>query len=153
MRGRVSSLLLRADSPSRLVGVVVASLAVAAITAIIFPLRTVSPAVSNGVLYLIAVLLVSTVWGLWLGLLTSVASAAAFNFFHIPPTGRFTVADGRNRVALAVFFVAAVVAGSVADLARARASEAELRAGGGAAGRRVRFAVGGDRAQNGDGSR
>jgi two-component system sensor histidine kinase KdpD len=127
IRARASSLFLRADPPSPLAGVVVASLAVAAITAIIFPLRTVSPPVSNGVLYLLAVLLVSTVWGLWLGFVTSVASAAAFNFFHIPPTGRFTVDDGRNWVALAVFLVAAVVAGSVADLARARATEAELR--------------------------
>jgi two-component system sensor histidine kinase KdpD len=105
----------------------VATLAVAATTLVIFPLRTVSPAVSNGVLYLLAVLLVSTVWGLWLGLVTSIESAAAFNYFHIPPTGRFTIADGRNWVALAVFFAAAVVAGSVADLARARAAEAELR--------------------------
>jgi two-component system, OmpR family, sensor histidine kinase KdpD len=127
MRARASSLLLRAQPPSRLAGVVVALLGVAAITAVIFPLRTISPPVSNGVLYLLVVLLVSTVWGLWLGVLTSLVSAAAFNFFHIPPTGRFTVADGRNWVALGMFFVAAVVASSVADLARARATEAELR--------------------------
>src|SRR4051794_20720795 len=127
MRARVSSLLLRAEPPSPLAGVLVPLLAVAGITVVIFPLRTVSPAVSNGVLYLLAVLLVSTVWGLWLGLATSVLSAAAFNYFHIPPVGRFTIADGRNWVALAVFLVAAVVASSVADLARARAAEAELR--------------------------
>src|SRR3954451_7963400 len=91
------------------------------------PLRSLSPAVSNGVLYLLAVLLVSTVWGLWLGLLTSVISLAAFNFFHIAPTGHFTISEGRNWVALGVFFAAAVVAGSVADLARSRATEGELR--------------------------
>jgi two-component system sensor histidine kinase KdpD len=127
MRARVSSLLLRAEPPSPLAGVLVALLAVAAITAVIFPLRSLSPAVSNGVLYLLAVLLVSTVWGLWLGLLTSVISLAAFNFFHIAPTGHFTISEGRNWVALGVFFAAAVVAGSVADLARSRATEAELR--------------------------
>jgi two-component system sensor histidine kinase KdpD len=127
VRTRASSLLLRPEPPSRAAGVVVALLAVAATTLVIFPLRTVSPAVSSGVLYLLAVLLVSTVWGLGLGLATSVASAAAFNFFHIPPTGRFTISDGRNWVALGVFLVAAVVAGSVADLARARAAEAEQR--------------------------
>jgi two-component system sensor histidine kinase KdpD len=126
-RDRASSLLLRPQPPPRAAGVAVAVLAVAAITALIFPLRTVSPAVSNGVLYLLAVLLVSTVWGLWLGLMTGVLSAAAFNFFHIPPTGRFTIADGRNWVALVVFLVAAVVASSVADLARARAAEADQR--------------------------
>jgi two-component system, OmpR family, sensor histidine kinase KdpD len=127
IRTGASAFLLRPNAPSRLAGVAVAMVAVAAITLLIFPLRTISPAVSNGVLYLIAVLLVSTVWGLWLGLFTSVMSAAAFNWFHIPPTGRFTIADGRNWVALGVFFVAAVVAGSVADLAKARAAEAERR--------------------------
>jgi two-component system sensor histidine kinase KdpD len=89
-----------------LVGVAVAASAVAAITALIFPLREISPAESTGVAYLVAVLLVSTIWGLRLGLLTSVASAAAFNFFHLPPTGRFTIAEGRHWVALGTFLVA-----------------------------------------------
>ena len=105
----------------------VAALAVAAITALIFPLREISPAESSGVAYLLAVLLVATIWGLWLGLLTSVACAAAFNFFHLPPTGQFTIADSRHWVALGMFLAAAVVASAVAELARSRASEAEQR--------------------------
>jgi two-component system sensor histidine kinase KdpD len=127
MRARASSLLLRAEPPSRLAGVVVAMLGVAAITVVIFPLRSVSPPVSNGVLYLLVVLLVSTVWGLWLGLLTSVISLAAFNFFHIPPTGRFSIAEAENWVALLVFLVAAVVASTLSDLASTRARDAERR--------------------------
>jgi two-component system sensor histidine kinase KdpD len=79
------------------------------------------------VLYLLAVLLVSTVWGLRLGLATSVAAALAFNFFHLPPTGRFTIAEAENWVALLVFLVAAVVASSLAELARTRAVEADRR--------------------------
>jgi two-component system sensor histidine kinase KdpD len=122
-----ASRLLGSDPPSVFVGLVVAALAVAAITGLIFPLREVSPAASSGVAYLLAVLLVSTIWGLWLGVLTSVASAAAFNFFHLPPTGRFTIADSRHWVALAVFLVAAIMASAVAELARSRASEAEQR--------------------------
>ena len=51
-------------------------------------------------------LLVATVWGAWLGIATALASALAFNFFHIPPTGRFTIAEGENWVGLVVFFVA-----------------------------------------------
>ncbi len=78
-------------------------------------------------LYLLAVLLVSTVWGLRLGLLTSVAAALAFNFFHLPPSGRFTIADAENLVALVAFLVAAVVASSLSDLARTRAAEADRR--------------------------
>jgi two-component system, OmpR family, sensor histidine kinase KdpD len=121
------SRLLRPERPSFLAGLMVALLAVAAITALIFPLREISPAESNGVAYLLAVLLVATIWGFRLGVLTSVACAAAFNFFHLPPTGRFTLADSRHWVALGVFLAAAIVACGVAELARSRASEAEQR--------------------------
>ena len=110
MRARVSRLSLQPEPPPFLAGLIVAVLAVVAVTAALFPLRQISPATANGVLYLLPVLLVSTVWGLWFGLGTSVLSAAAFNFFHLPPTGRFTIADSRNWVALVAFLVAAVVA-------------------------------------------
>jgi two-component system, OmpR family, sensor histidine kinase KdpD len=118
---------MRAQSRSPLVGLLVAAAAVAGTTGIIFAIRPHVPVLSTGVLYLLGVLLVSSTWGLWLGLLTSVASAAAFNFFHIPPTGRFTIDDPANWVGLAVYLVAAVVVSAFADAARARADEAELR--------------------------
>jgi two-component system sensor histidine kinase KdpD len=127
MRARASRVFLRPEPAPAAVGVLVAALAVAAITALIFPLRHISPPASMGVAYMLAVLLVSTIWGLRLGLLTALASAAAFNFFHLPPMGRFTVADEHNAVALGIFFLAAVVAAWVADLARSRASEAQQR--------------------------
>ncbi|MGH2945496.1 MAG: sensor histidine kinase [Solirubrobacteraceae bacterium] len=112
---------------SRALGVLVAGLAVAITTVVIYPLREIAPAVSTGVVYLLAVLLVSTYWGLWLGLLSAVASTAAFNWFHIPPTGRPTIADPQNWVALGVFLAAAGIASGLAEIARSRASEAELR--------------------------
>jgi two-component system sensor histidine kinase KdpD len=112
---------------SRWLGVLVAAGSLTLTTLLLYPLGEVAPPVSLGVLYLLAVLLVSTVWGLGLGLLTSAAAALAFNFFHIPPTGRFTIADAENWVALAVFLVAAVVASSLSDAARSRAAEAERR--------------------------
>jgi two-component system sensor histidine kinase KdpD len=102
-------------------------LSVAATTAVIFAIRPHVPVLATGVLYLLGVLLVSSYWGLWLGLLTSFASAAAFNFFHIPPTGRFTISDPANWVGLGVYLAAAVVVSAFADAARARAEEAELR--------------------------
>lgn len=100
---------------------------VAGTTALIYPLSEIAPAISLGVVYLLGVLAVAVFGGFRLALLTAVASALAFNWFHIPPTGRFTVAEGENWVALAVFLVAAVVAGSLAEAARARAKEAEDR--------------------------
>jgi len=120
---------LRGTRPPSTIGVAVSVGAVALATAAIYPLRQIAPVVSLSVVYLPAVLLVSAYWGLWLGLATSLLSAAAFNFFHLPPTGRFTIADSRNWVALAAFTTVAVVASTIAELARARALEAERRRG------------------------
>jgi two-component system sensor histidine kinase KdpD len=113
--------------PPLLLGLVAAALSVALTTVLLYPLSEVAPAVSLGVLYLLAVLLVSTLWGLWLGVATGIAAAAAFNWFHLSPTGRFRIAEAEDWVALLVFLVAAVVASSLAELARTRAREAQLR--------------------------
>jgi two-component system sensor histidine kinase KdpD len=106
-------------------GLVASIAAVAAATGAIYGLKHVAPVVSLSVVYLPAVLLVSAYWGLSLGLLTSLESAAAFNFFHLPPVGRFTISDSRNWVALAAFIVVAVVVGAMGELVRKRAQEAE----------------------------
>jgi len=118
---------LRASKPNLLIGVAVSLVSVAAATAAIYPLKSLAPVVSLSVVYLPAVLLVSAYWGLALGVATSLLSAAAFNFFHLPPTGRFTIADSRNWVALGAFIVVAVVVSTVAELARSRALEADRR--------------------------
>jgi two-component system, OmpR family, sensor histidine kinase KdpD len=109
------------------VGLAVALVSVAAITAINYGLRELAPPVSTGVVYLLAVLLVSSYWGLGLGLLTGFLSAAAFNFSHIPPTGEFRIAEAENWVALGVFLIAAAVTSTLAHAARERAEEAERR--------------------------
>ena len=116
---------LNARSP--VVGAFVLIGSVALVTAANFGLRELVPVVSTGIVYLLAVLLVSSRWGLWMGLATAVASALAWNWFHIPPTGRFTIAHGENWIALGVFLVVAVVTSSLAGAARARAEEAKAR--------------------------
>jgi two-component system, OmpR family, sensor histidine kinase KdpD len=113
--------------PNIFLGLLAVAGSLAITTLLLYPLGDIAPPVSLGVLYLLAVLFVATVWGLGLGLLTGLAAAAAFNFFHIAPTGHFTVADAENWVALAVFEVAAVVASSLSELARSRAEEADRR--------------------------
>ena len=102
-------------------------MAVALTTLVLYPLGEVAPPVSLGVVYLLGVLLVASRWGVWLGLVTAFGSAAAFNFFHIPPTGEFTIAEGENWVALTVFFVAALIAAELAQRARRREAEAGER--------------------------
>jgi two-component system, OmpR family, sensor histidine kinase KdpD len=119
--------LLSPDPPPRRVGVVVALAAVALCTLIVYPLKHVAPVVSLGVVYLPAVLVVSVTWGAWLGVATAVVSAGAFNFFHLPPVGQFTIRDSSNWVALVAFLVVAGLASSVAEVTRARARDAEAR--------------------------
>lgn len=119
--------LLAPDPPSRRAGAIAAVVAVALCTLALYPLKQVAPVISLGVVYLLAVLVLSAIWGAWLGVATAVLSAGAFNFFHLPPVGRFTIASSSNWVALVAFLVAAGLASSVAELTRARAREAEGR--------------------------
>ena len=120
---------LRATRPRPLAGIAVAIVSTALATGAIYGLEHVGPIVSLSVVYLPAVLLVSAYWGLALGLATSLLSAAAFNFFHVPPVGHFTISDSRNWVALGAFMVVAVVVSTIAELARGRALEAERQRG------------------------
>jgi two-component system sensor histidine kinase KdpD len=113
--------------PPLLVGIVAAALGVTLTTLLVYALKGAAPVLSLGVVYLLVVLLVATGWGPWLALATAVASALAFNFFHIPPTGRFTIDRGENWVGLVVFFVAAIGASSLAELTRKRTLEADER--------------------------
>ncbi len=117
--------LLMRGRPPALLGVLTASAGVAAATAAIYPLSKIAPTVSLSVVYLPVVLLVSAAWGLVLGLFCSLESAAAFNFFHLPPVGQFTISDPRNWVALAAFTTVAAVASWMAEVARTRTLEAE----------------------------
>jgi two-component system sensor histidine kinase KdpD len=119
--------LITTEPPSRRVGMLVAVGVVALCTLLIYPLKQAAPVVSLGVVYMLAVLIVSVTWGIWLGFATSFLSALAFNYFHLPPVGRLTISNGENWVALIAFLVVAVLASSVAEVTRARAREAAER--------------------------
>jgi two-component system sensor histidine kinase KdpD len=122
-------LLLAPVPPSRRVGAVVAVAFVALCTLVVVPLKHLAPVVSLIVVYIPAVLIVSITWGVWFGVATGVLSAAAFNFFHLPPAGDFTLSDSSNWVALVAFVVVAAIASSVAEVARMRTRDAQERRG------------------------
>ncbi len=127
MPRRLDPILLRRRRPRLLLGVGIALGSIGIATGAIFALKSVAPVLSLSVVYLVAVLVVSTYWGAGLGVATSIASALAFNFFFLEPVGRFTIADSRNWVALLAFLVVALVTSRMAETARARAVEAEER--------------------------
>jgi K+-sensing histidine kinase KdpD len=118
---------LSGEQPPAWLGLLATLVAVVAGTLLVYPLKSVAPVVSLGVVYLPAILLISIVWGLRLGLLASLASAIAFNFFQIPPLHRLTIASSGDWVALAAFAIVAAISSTVAGLARAQALEAERR--------------------------
>ena len=77
--------------------------------------------------FLLAILAVSAIWGMAVSIAMSVAAMLAFNYFFLPPVGRFTIADPQNWVALLAFLVVSVLASQLATRARQRAADALAR--------------------------
>ena len=77
--------------------------------------------------FLVSVLIVSALWGLRYALFTAFVAAAAFNYYFLPPTGTFTIADTQNWVALFALLTTAVIASQLSDRARRQADEAVSR--------------------------
>lgn len=80
-------------------------------------------------LFLFATVLAALLGGTLPALASAGAGTLLLNYYFTPPVRTFTIADGRNIVALVVFFAVAVAVASVVDLAARRASQAaRLRA-------------------------
>lgn len=73
------------EPPAAWLGLMATLAAVAVGTLLVYPLKEVARSSRWGIVYLPAILLISTVWGLRLGLFASTASAAPFNFFPSAP--------------------------------------------------------------------
>ena len=100
-------------------------LGIAIVTAIGAPFHDTLNDTTVALAYLLVVLFVATGWGSWPALMASTVGMLCFNFFFLPPVYTFTIADPRNWVALAAFFITAVTAGQLSELAKRRAAEAE----------------------------
>ena len=79
-------------------------------------------------LFLAAVVGVSLIGGLGPALLAAVAGSLLLNYFFTPPVGRFTIAEGDNLLALAIFVVVAIAVSWVVDTA-ARKTRLAAQAG------------------------
>jgi len=126
VRARLVSLLLRPTTRSLTVGIVVAAMLIAAETLLVYLLTQVAPGMAFGVVYLLGVLVVSTGWGFGLAVTMSVASALAFDYFHVQPGG-IVPDSAADVVVITMFVVVALAANTLAGLARARAAEADQR--------------------------
>jgi signal transduction histidine kinase len=120
------SLLLRPTVAPRALGLVVAVSVIVAESVLVYGLKQAAPGSAFGVVFLLGVLGVSIGWGLGLAVAMAVASALAFDYFrHVPADG--VGSEAQDWAAIIVFVVVAVSANTVADLARARAGEADQR--------------------------
>ncbi len=77
--------------------------------------------------FLLAILAVSTVWGIAVSVFMSIVAMLAFNYYFLPPVGTLTIADPQNWVALFAFLVVSVLASSLSTRARQKAEDASAR--------------------------
>jgi len=77
--------------------------------------------------FLLAILAVSTVWGMLASALMSLFAVVAFNYFFLPPIGNFSIADPQNWVALLAFLVTAITGSQFSSRIRKEADEAHRR--------------------------
>jgi len=76
---------------------------------------------------LLAILGISTWWGLLEAAVASLVAVLGFNYYFLPPVGALTVQDPQNWVALIAFLVTAVTASQLSVRAKRRTQEAVER--------------------------
>ncbi len=76
---------------------------------------------------LLYILLLASLGSLRSVVTVSVAATAAYNFYFLPPVGKFTISDPQNWLALVVFLATAVIAGRLSRRARDEAEQARDR--------------------------
>jgi two-component system sensor histidine kinase KdpD len=81
-------------------------------------------ATTVGFAYLLLILIVASTSGFLEAALCSLLATLLFNFFFLPPVGRFTIADPQNWIALFSFLVTSLIASRLSAAAKRRALEA-----------------------------
>jgi two-component system sensor histidine kinase KdpD len=79
---------------------------------------------SDALVFLVLVVVVALVGGLYPALLAAVATSLLLNYYFIPPLDTFTVAEANNVLALVVFVAVAVAVSAVVDRAARRTRQA-----------------------------
>ncbi|HWZ45072.1 MAG TPA: DUF4118 domain-containing protein [Candidatus Saccharimonadales bacterium] len=98
---------------------------VACVTGLLVVVRARVNVSTAGFALLLCVVITATRWSSGPAVLASMLGMLTYNYFFLPPVGAFTIADPQNWVALAAFFVTAVIVGQLSARARRRAQDAE----------------------------
>lgn len=106
--------------------IVVAALGLAAIV-VLYRLFAHSTPTTVALTLLLYILVLAARWGLRYAIVVSIAAAACFNFFFLPPVGTFTIADTQNWVALFAFLGSSIIASHLSNRIRQEARQAKAR--------------------------
>lgn len=104
-------------------GFVLAGLALPLLTWVLTLLRDDVGLPSVMLLFLLLVVVVSAVGGLWPALAAAIVGFLLVNWYFVPPLYTFTIGSGENILALAVFLTVAVVVSGFVALATRRAAD------------------------------
>ncbi len=108
----------------RLLGALVGALALVAITPALAGVRHHTTLASDALIYLLIVVVVALVGGIFPALAAAIISALVLNWYFAPPIHSFTIYNVDNVVALAVYVVVAGLVSVVVDIAARRSTEA-----------------------------
>ena len=96
------------------------------ITAVYYRWVHVNPT-TVGFTFLLAILVMSAMWGLRLAIFMAMLATMAYNYFFLPPLFQFTIADPQNWIALFTFLITAIVASQLSERARREALASHQR--------------------------
>ncbi|HSY15491.1 MAG TPA: sensor histidine kinase KdpD [Jatrophihabitantaceae bacterium] len=108
----------------RIAGLVIAAVLLAILVPVCAFARTDLSLATEMLLFLLAVIVVSLVGGIYPAVATAVVASLLLNYFFVPPIHRFTISARDNVIALIVFVVTATLVSRVVDLAARRTVEA-----------------------------
>lgn len=114
----------RGPSPGSYAGAAVAVLVVTAFGKVLHPAFDLA---NIELLYLLPVLISAVRWGRGPSILASLLGVLALDFFFVPPTLRFTIADLRYFLSFAIFLVVAIITGTMATRLKTQAENARRR--------------------------
>ena len=105
-------------------GLLLAVVALVALTAVLVPTRGGHTLSLDLLLYLALTVVCALVGGIWPALFCAVVGSLVVNWFFTEPRGTLTISDAPNALALAVFVLVAMAVSSVVNLAARRTEQA-----------------------------
>src|SRR3984885_5595978 len=104
-----------------------AALAIVAAITVVYHKAIPVNATTVALTFLLAILAVSTFWGMAVAVVMSAVSMVAWNYYFLPPTGTLTISDPENWVALFAFLAVAIISSKLSTQARQQAADALAR--------------------------